>query len=158
MLFGGWQLSGSMIMQTGMPLNVTSTAPYPKGNWNADGTTGADRPNNPAASVQRDGFSTANFLTGIVNASDFPIPTLGTNGNLGRDTFRGPGFIQTDASLSKKFAITERVSLSLRIDGYNLPNRTNLLEPVMDLASNNFGKSTDTLPAKAYQMALRVMF
>jgi hypothetical protein len=48
-------------------------------------------------------------------------------GNLGRDTFRGPGFIQTDASLSKKFAITERVSLSVRLDGYNVPNRTNRL-------------------------------
>ena len=61
-------------------------------------------------------------------------------------------------ALGQKFAITERIALSLRIDGYNLPNRTNLLEPVMDLNSNSFGKSTDTLPAKAYQAGLRLMF
>jgi hypothetical protein len=157
MLFGGWQLSGTMILQSGMPLNVTNTAPYPRGDYNADGT-GGDRPNNPAETVKRDGFQTSDYLHGIFKASDFPIPTLGTNGNLGRNTFRGPGYIQTDASLSKKFFLTERISLGLRLDGYNVPNRTNLLEPVMDLNSNSFGRSTDTLPAKAYQAGLRLLF
>jgi hypothetical protein len=157
MLLGGWQLSGTMIMQTGLPLSVTNAAAYPRGDYNADGT-GGDRPNNPAESVKRNGFQTSDFLRGIFSKADFPIPTPGTNGNLGRNTFRGPGYIQTDASLSKRFAITERVSANLRIDGYNLPNRTNLLEPVMDLNSNSFGKSTDTLPAKAYQAALRITF
>ena len=157
MLFGGWQLSGTMIMQSGMPFNVTNTAPYPRGDYNADGT-GGDRPNNPAATVKRDGFQASDYLRGIFKASDFPIPTPGTNGNLGRDPFRGPGYIQTDASLTKRFAVTERVSLSLRIDAYNAPNRTNLLEPVGDLNSNSFGRSVDTLPAKAYQVGLRIMF
>jgi len=146
-----------MVMQSGQPLSVTNAASYPRGDYNADGT-GGDRPNNPAATLKRDGFERADFLRGIFKASDFPIPTPGTNGNLGRNTFRGPGYIQTDASLTKKFAVTERISLSVRLDGYNLPNRTNLLEPVMDLNSNSFGKSTDTLPAKAYQAALRLTF
>jgi hypothetical protein len=157
LLFGRWQLSSTMIMQTGLPLSVTNTASYPRGDYNADGS-GGDRPNNPAATVKRDGFATADYLSGIFKPSDFPIPTPGTNGNLGRNTFRGPGYIQLDGSLSKRFTVTERVSLSLRIDGYNLPNRTNLLEPVMDLNSNSFSKSTDTLPAKAYQASLRLTF
>src|SRR5262249_3082316 len=106
----------------------------------------------------RSGFSTQDYLHGIFKAADFPIPAAGTSGNLGRDVFRGPGYIQLDGSLTKRFAITERISLNLRIDGYNLPNRTNLLEPVTDLSNNNFGKSTDTLPAKAYQMGLRLTF
>ena len=97
-------------------------------------------------------------MTGIFKVSDFPIPAPGTNGNLGRNVFRGPGFIQTDASLSKKFAVTERVSGNLRIDGYNVPNRINLLEPTGDLNNNNFGKSTDGLPSKAYQVGLRITF
>ncbi|MDQ1471763.1 MAG: hypothetical protein QOJ99_3243 [Bryobacterales bacterium] len=157
MLLGGWQLSGTMIMQSGLPLSVTNTAPYPKGDFNADGT-GGDRPNNPAATVRLDRYQISDYLTGIFRASDFPTPTLGANGNLGRNTFRGPGYIQTDASLSKKFAITERIGLGLRLDACNVPNRKNLLEPVMDLNSNTFGKSTDTLPAKAYQANLRVTF
>jgi len=146
-----------LILQSGQPISITNTAAFPRGDYNADGT-GGDRPNNPAESLKRDGFSTQSYLLGIFKAADFPIPTLGTNGNLGRNTFRGPGYIQTDASLTKRFAVTERVSLSVRLDGYNLPNRTNLLEPVTDLNSNSFGKSTDTLPAKAYQAGLRLTF
>ena len=63
-----------------------------------------------------------------------------------------------DGVLTKRFALTERVSLAVRLDGYNLPNRTNLLEPVGDLNNNNFGKSVDTLPARAYQGGLRLTF
>jgi hypothetical protein len=144
-------------MQSGQPVNITNSAAYPRGDYNADGTTG-DRPNNPAESLKRYGFSTQDYLLGIFKASDFPIPTPGTNGNLGRNVFRGPGFIQTDGALTKAFAINERVSARLRIDGYNLPNRINLLEPTGDLNSNSFGKSTDTLPAKAYQVGLRITF
>jgi hypothetical protein len=156
-LFGGWQLSGTTILQSGMPLNVSNSAPYPRGDYNADGT-GGDRPNNPAPTVKRDGFQTADFLRGIFKVSDFPVPVLGANGNLGRDVFRGPGFIQVDGALTKRFPITERIGLTVRLDAYNLPNRINLLEPVMDLNSNSFGKSTDTLPAKAYQAGLRLSF
>jgi hypothetical protein len=156
-VFGGWQLSGTMIMQSGQPFNVTHGASYPRGDFNADGT-GGDRPNNPAESVKRDGFQTSDYLRGLFPASAFPTPTPGTNGNLGRNTFRGPGYIQTDASLTKRFALTERVSLSLRLDGFNVPNRTNLVEPVGDLNNNNFGRSTETLPAKAYQAGLRLTF
>ena len=156
-VLGGWQLSGTMIMQSGQPVNITNGAAYPKGDYNADGTAG-DRPNNPAESLKRAGFSTANYLRGIFKISDFPIPAAGTNGNLGRNMFRGPGFIQTDASLSKKFAITEKIAGNLRLDGYNLPNRINLLEPTGDLNSSNFGKSTDGLPSKAFQAGLRITF
>lgn len=156
-VLGGWQISGTMIMQTGQPLSVTTTAPWPRGDYNADGS-GGDRPNNPAAPVKRDGFEKSNYLAGIFKAADFPTPTPGTNGNLGRNTFRGPGYIQTDVSLSKRFAITERVSLQLKLDAYNAPNRTNLLEPVMDLNNNNFGRSVDQLNPKAYQAYIRIMF
>ena len=156
-VLGGWQLSGTLIMQSGQPFSVTNGAAYPKGDYNADGTTG-DRPNNPAESLHRAGFSRAAYLSGIFKISDFPVPAPGTNGNLGRNVFRGPGFIQTDAALSKKFAITERIAGNLRIDGYNLPNRVNLLEPTGDLNSSNFGKSTDGLPSKAFQVGLRITF
>src|SRR4029078_8817144 len=80
-ILGGWQLSGTMILQSGQPFSVTQGAAYPRGDYNADGTTG-DRPNNPAESLKRSDFSTKEYLTGIFKISDFPIPAPGTNGNL----------------------------------------------------------------------------
>ena len=79
--FGGWQLSGMAIFQSGFPMNVTDGA-YPAGDFNKDGTAG-DRPNVPAASVPRSGFTRAQFLSGIFPVSAFPTPAPGVDGNLG---------------------------------------------------------------------------
>ena len=48
LVLGGWQLSGTTILQTGMPFTVTNGAAWPKGDFNADGTN-LDRPNAPSS-------------------------------------------------------------------------------------------------------------
>ena len=89
-LLGGWQLAGSAIFQTGTPINVTNSAAFPTGDYNADGN-GGDRPNAPAGTVKQSGWSQEEYLAGIFQASDFPKPAPGQNGNLARNAFRGPG-------------------------------------------------------------------
>src|SRR5437899_1968671 len=97
---GGWQLSGYGILESGLPMTVSTSGAYPNGDYNADGTN-ADRPDAPAASIARSGFSKQQFLSGIFTAADFPKPVLGTDGTLGRNTFRGPGFARVDLSMEK---------------------------------------------------------
>jgi len=58
---------------------------------------------------------------------------------LGRTTYRGPGFAQTDLSLAKSFRLTERVRANLSGDAFNAFNRVNLNNPVLDLSNANFG-------------------
>lgn len=156
-VFGGWQLSGTGIFQAGNPMTVTISAPWPRGDYNADGFN-TDRPNAPAAGVPQGGWERSQFQSGIFLPADFPTPAPGINGSLGRNTFRGPGYAQVDLSLSKKFAITERVSTQLRIDAFNALNRVNLNNPVLDLVNNNFGRSVSALTPKSFQLGLRVMF
>ena len=43
---GGWRLGGVVILQTGLPFTVYTTAPYPTGDFNADGND-YDVPNTP---------------------------------------------------------------------------------------------------------------
>jgi hypothetical protein len=145
-------------MQTGQPVTVTSSAIFPTGDWNADGTTSDVRPNAPAPSVQRSDFTRQQYITGMFKASVFPIPTLGTDGNLGRNVFRGPGFIEPDLSLSKTFALTEKLALHVKMDAYNAINRVNLLQPTMDMASSSFGKSTDQLTPRTFQAYVKLTF
>jgi hypothetical protein len=122
-------------------MTVSTTASYPNGDYNADGTN-ADRPNAPADSISRSGFSKQQFLNGVFSVPDFPKPVLGTDGTLGRNTFRGPGFARVDLSLEKNVKFTERVGGALRLESYNAFNRVNLNPPATDLTSNNFGKVT----------------
>ena len=154
---GGWQLSGYAILEKGRPITITNNAAWPNGDFNADGRAG-DRPNAPSSSVRSHGFKRSDYLTGIFKVSDFPTPTPGTNGNLGRNTYRGPGFAQVDASVAKRFAVTERLTTQVRLDAFNVFNRVNLNDPVTNLAVANFGRSTGTSTPKVFQAGLRLEF
>jgi hypothetical protein len=154
---GGWQLAGSAIFQTGTPLNVTNSAAFPNGDYNADGN-GGDRPDAPAASVKQRGWSQEEYLAGIFKASDFPKPAPGQNGNLVRNAFRGPGYIDVSLSLSKKFSLSSRVNAEFRLDAFNALNRVNLSDPNMDLSNTNFGRSTSQLNTRAIQLGTRLRF
>ena len=56
------------------------------------------------------------------------------------DGVKGPGTSQTDMTLSKSFAITERVKLEARIESYNTFNQLNWDNPIVDFNNTNFGK------------------
>ena len=111
-----------------------------------------------AAGERLSGFSRAEFLQGVFPATIFPLPPLGTGGNLGRNTFRGPSFAQVDTSLSKKIAVTERISVQFRGEAFNTFNHVNLNNPTLDLSSINFGKSTSALIPRQFQLGLKVQF
>ncbi len=156
-LLGGWQLAGSAILQAGNPINITNGAAFPNGDFNADGS-GGDRPNAPAAGVKTSGWSVDEYLAGIFRASDFPVPARGTNGNLVRNAYRGPGYADVSLSLSKRFAMTSKINTEVRVDAFNALNRVNLDNPSTDLSNANFGKSTSQLNTRAIQLGLRVRF
>jgi hypothetical protein len=138
-------------------MTVLTSGSYPNGDYNADGTN-ADRPNAPADSIARSGYSKQQFLTGIFSVADFPKPVLGTDGTLGRNTFIGPGFARVDFSLEKNMKFTERFNAALRIESYNAFNRANLNPPATDLTSNNFGKVTSAQAGRLYTASLRLRF
>ena len=155
-MLGGWQLAGPAIFQSGYPFSV-SNGSYPLGDYNADGSAG-DRPNAPLTRLQSSDYSRQQYLNGIFPASAFPIPVKGTDGTLGRNTFRGPGFQEIDMSLDKRFPLTERVRMEIRIEGFNAFNRVNLNGPSSDLSSNTFGQSTSTLSPRQFQAGVRLEF
>lgn len=165
-VLGGWELSGITILDNGNPFSITNSAAFRwnstktaniGGDYNADNNSG-DRPNAPSTAVQSSGWTRQQFLTGVFLASAFPTPAPGTDGNLGRNTYRGPGYASTDLSLAKKFTIAERVTGLLRVDAYNAFNRVNLNSPNGDLNSSNFGKVTSQQSPRLFQVGLKLSF
>lgn len=154
---GGWQLSGYGVFEGGRPMNVTIGGSYPSGDYNAD-NTGGDRPNAPAATVKRSGFTKEEFLVGIFTVADFPRPSGGTVGNLARNAFRGPGFARVDFALAKNFPLRESASLSVRLEGFNAFNRVNLNAPSTSLNSNTFGRTISAADARFFLFSLRLRF
>jgi hypothetical protein len=66
---------------------------------------------------------------GWINPAAFSIPQAGTFGNSGRNSLTGPGLAQLDLTLSKRFAVTERVNVEFRAEAYNILNHTNFANP-----------------------------
>lgn len=163
---GGWQLSGIGIFDSGTPMTPSNSAAFRLdatktinlgGDYNGD-NTGGDRPNAPITPVKTSSWTRQQLLNGIFAASVFPVPAPGQGGNLGRNTFRGPGFAQVDLALSKNFKLGERLSAMLRADALNVLNRVNLNNPSLDLNSANFGKSTSQNTARLFQLGFRLRF
>ena len=160
-VLGGWQTNYILSLQSGFPFTVGAHTDY-----NGDGVSN-DRPDTPSWGNHRS-FTNQNFLEGsgpggvgslmasLVN--DFPTPADGTNGNLGRNTFRGPGLAQVDFSLFKKIPITERFNLQFWAEFFNFFNRVNLYPPWANVISSTFGLSRVALDPREIQFGLKLNF
>lgn len=181
-VLGGWELSSLATLQTGLPVTIYTSAPFQPvwnnascastlasgcaivgntgGDFNADGTN-YDVPNAPSFSLGKT-YSRSQFLTGVFQASDFPAPGLGQEGDLGRNVFRGPGLAQVDLSLLKNFRLPwfvhEGAKLQFRAEAYNLFNRVNLSGFDSNLADGTFGLATSTFTPRSVQFAARIEF
>ena len=106
-------------------------------------------------------------VTGLPNQSGLPVfssPCLGCTGNLGRNTFVGPGAIVADMTLAKVFKFTERVNMKFEAQGFNVFNRANFLLATQGGGAHNkitdsaFGQAAGTLNARNLQFGLKVSF
>ena len=135
------------------------------------GTATPHRPdNNPGGILQLDPV-TGNFrtFTTPLNGAGVFITTLGTNslplgatkvggGNLGRNTFRGPGFALFNFSALKNVKISERFSAQLRLDMLNMWNHRNFGNPVANMSSSVFGTNSTDPGGRTMLASLKIRF
>jgi len=159
-VLGGWQISTITVWQTGSPFDVTTSANYPNGDYNADGQNN-DRPNLPSFGTDLGSPSQEKWRAGVFTAADFPKPAPGTVGTLPRNGYTGPGYLNTDLSLVKRLAVPALGSdagAQLRLEAYNLFDTINLNNPVTNLTNINFGRVTSARPSREIQVGVRFTF
>jgi len=128
LLLGGWQFNSNTTIQSGLPFDNCF-------NTTGISDTGPCRPNvsgEVKTGTSRDSKGNILYFTDL---SVFSAPAVGTFGNQKRNSLRGPGYWRTDASLFKKFRLTERVEGEFHIEAVNFFNHVNLNNP-----DNNIGK------------------
>jgi hypothetical protein len=152
---GGWELGTVTSLQAGYPATVTDS----RTDFNNDGFF-FDIPNALAgAHVQCD---RGQFFSGCLNPANFASPSLGQEGNAGRNTFRGPGYANVDFSAGKSFhipwSVKEGATFRIRAELYNLFNRVNFSNFDTNLADGTFGKSTAVFNPRTAQFSGRIEF
>ena len=94
----------------------------------------------------------------FVDGALTPCLPVGTNGNLSRNAFRGPAYKTVDLSLFKDIKAGDRATVQFQAQAFNLFNRVNLYNPIGDMGSRQFGRSTTAFPARQIQLGLKVLF
>jgi Carboxypeptidase regulatory-like domain/TonB dependent receptor len=116
-LIGGWQTSGTLVVQSGQPFTVSMKTD----NSFAQSENSQWYPNiigNPKLSTKGPYHGTNQWF----NEAAFAVPAPGTFGNAGRNILNGPGLSQVNFSLGKTFSIWESVKFQLRADANNIFN------------------------------------
>jgi hypothetical protein len=185
-LYKNWQISTIVSAQSGRPFSPYCSAPSKLVHeasgaladlgcdYNMDGGGGIgsgfyDRPDAPAQGAVKSSFKQKDFLNGLYSPTVFPQPVLGTDGTLGRDTYRGPRQTTTNLALGRNFGLGENRVFQFRADAFNAFNNVNLYLPNNDLAlalqSNGtysstsiFGKSTKAFDPRVFQLSAKIVF
>ncbi len=157
-LLKGWQLNSIVLARSGLPYTVLLGTSRGGQGWftnqrpNASGLDPAGDPDGPLKWLNRDGFSDT---------------LAGTYGNLGRNTARGPRFVQVDMSLLKNTQIGALGRLQFRVEVFNVlnspiwaaaPSATYLTPASFGRVLNTFGRTESFGTARQIQLAVRFDF
>jgi hypothetical protein len=151
-VLGGWQIGGILTLESGLPATPNAgrdTGNVGVGAGNRPMLTGID-PNLPASERTVDRF----FRT-----EAFEQPPPNTFGNAGRNIIEGPGIINIDASLTKRFSVGATRNLEFRAEVFNVANHPIFGFPDTNLRSSTYGRLTSTrIDSRQIQLALRFTF
>jgi hypothetical protein len=161
-LVGGWQISGIVTAQSGIPISPIYTFDNDR-----DATTDNEqRPDWAPAVASTSRVSPTQLFDPLV----FVLPPVGSRGNVGRNVIDGPGLVTVDPAFVKSFYLdrASRRTAQLRIEIFNAFNRVNFSIPsVANLTifnspterNSTAGQITSTsTPARQVQVALRILW
>jgi hypothetical protein len=174
-VLGGWQYNGIWSFQSGAHFSpFCATGGFCDFNKDGERNDRPDAPNGNTFDVSREQWASGWFASGLSSFDSailgakpfFGVPCAGCNGNLGRNTFTGPGQWNTDMSVFKNFKISERFSTSFRVEMFNAFNHANFTLPnsatggnrANRITSSIFGKSNGTLGPRRIQFGLKLLW
>ena len=156
---GGWQVSGTVVLQTGNPFTVYAD----QANYTQAGSTFPNR--NPGVSWKPAHQSIQNWY----NAGAFLRPADGTFGDVRRNSLYGPGLKVFNFSAAKSFTVPygEGIKVEFRADAQNVFNHPSFGNPSTGLGGSS-GAGTPytstssisslTVNGRNLQLALHVSF
>jgi hypothetical protein len=148
---GGWQLSGILLMRTGLPFSVNQQQ-------NVLSTGTANRPNR-LRSGELDDPTVEQWFD--ITAFQIVPDMTGTYGNSGRNILRAPGQTNVDLSLVKVTRFRERFEHQFKVEFFNALNHPQFAAPGNAIGSGTAGAISALLfntPMRQIQLAMKLSF
>lgn len=133
-VLGGWELSGVLFANSGLPLNTTTSGLDPAGVgvvFSSSASSGRpDRVGDPNTATTTGNYSLPNGIHNRqrwFNPNAFAAVPNGQirGGNLQRNSINGPGWWRADVGVFRNIRIFENLNLQLRGEAQNIFNHTN---------------------------------
>ena len=180
--FGGWTMSAITIWRSGLPFTPSYLAcvadtdpgdpcrPNRVGPVHVSGSRQQYFSTTGTQSLSGHDCSVGGQFCGVdANSGGLPVlgqtigpwqrPGAGQIGSVGRNSFAGPGFFQSDVAVAKTVALTERANLGFRADVFNVFNKVNLGNPNACVDCADGGKITSLGGfQRQFQFSLRIQF
>lgn len=151
-LLGGWLVNNVYTFQVGAPIMWVNGGSSNVGDYVYFGTAPLNLDNRQ---VNGPAFNTADFITASANTFQYHIRTFSTMFS----NLRADGVNQWDPSLSKRFLFTERTSLQLRLEAYNVLNHPVFAAPSTTATNSAFGTITASANRfRTLQLGARLVF
>ncbi len=151
-VLGGWTVAGTFFYHSGYPFSVVDS--NVRGDGGVKNASGLATQPFLAEYLGGGSLSCTTPNVSCLSSSAFADSTSQlTFGNLTRNSFRGPGYFDTDLNVNKKFTIIkEGYNLLIGAYFFNVLNHPNFDLPVNNLALGNFGTINNTVsaPTSAY--------
>ncbi len=147
---GGWQISGSTRLFTGVPLTISTSV-------NTANSFGAGT--NPLRpDLVGDPEDAPGTVAQFFNVNAFRQPAANQFGNSPRSLIRLPYQSATDLGIFKNFAAGPRIALQFRAEMFNVFNRANFTNAGTVMGTTTFGRLTTTGDPRLIQFGIRATF
>jgi hypothetical protein len=157
-LLGNWQLTLIEKITSGFPVPLIDSNNQSEVFFN-NGGNGNDwnRPNQVAGCNL---YAANHGQNQWINPSCFVAPPAGQLGDANRVPVSGPGFVNTDFSVIKQFALPrEGMGLNFRAEFFNLFNHAQFGMPINDISAPGFGSVNSTVNnPRVVQFGLKLTF
>jgi hypothetical protein len=157
---GGWQASGIIVLNSGLPFTITTSSFDAAGLGNNPAAIAGNRPNllcdpnSGGPQTLQAWFNTACFQ---------PNPGAGTlvvnqPGTAGRGVVNGPPTKRFDFTMTKIIRFTENVRLQLRGEAFNVFNHTNFRTLGTNITLGTYGTVTAVRDPRTIQLGMKLYF
>jgi len=147
-LLGGWTVGGKIYAYSGRPFSVTNSQIPGLLSASFGGTVLADLLDSSllgihCTDVNTRCFTSAQFAASTASAAN---PHQQTDfGNIPPNSFRGPGFFNVAAQLTKKVPVREHMAFEFGASAFNLLNHPSFAVPNGSVTSGSLGLITSTV-------------
>ena len=150
---GGWQITGILSAHSGYPVTVDSA-----GDQSLTGL-GNDRSVIVGAPYGGNACGSKAPCVNFLNPASFQQPTLGSFGNIGKDTLIGPKMVNWDMGFFKVIPVRESLRAEFRAEFFNIFNHANFTPANLPRVGNGgFGQITSAADPRIGQLALKIDF